>query len=334
MRKIVIVLLGSVGLVVLSGCQEVAPRAEQASATEASGGDATDRFVGTWKLVGVERIGADGELLPAPEPPAFGSPEPIGFIMYGPGGYMGVVIMQSGRQPYAGDQRTPEEARALLTSYTSYFGTFTVNEADGFVTHHVEGNLNPGGVGADNKRFFEFLGNRLILKPPPGVTGVQLRLIWERVPDLAELTPEHRRFIGFWRIGSIERRTADGALLPSNQYQTGFITYTASGHMAVHLMRPGRTSYAAAQPTPGEAQTALTTYGSYFGPYTIHEAEGYVVHHRIGSLNPGSVGTDAQRLYEMTRDQLILKPPPATVDGQPVQSALTWERLSTDVGPR
>ena len=332
MRRILIVLLGSVGLAALSGCQEVAPRAEQASATEASGGDAIDRFVGTWKLVGVERTRADGELLPAPEPPAFGSPGPIGFIMYDPGGYMGVVIMQSGRQPYAGDQRIPEEARALLTSYTSYFGTFTVNEAEGFVTHHVEGNLNPGGVGADNKRFFEFSGNRLILKPPPADSGVRTRIVWERVPDLdlAELTPEHRKFGGFWEIDRVERRTVDGEVLPTNQYAEGYIIYMPSGHMAVHLMRPDRPQYADTRPTPEEAEAALSTYGSYFGPFTIHADEGYVVHHRIGNINPNQMGTDAQRFYEFSGNQLILKPPVATIDGEQVQSYIHWNRISTD----
>ena len=106
----------------------------------------------------------------------------------------------------------------------------------------------------------------------------------------------------------------------------GFL-WQDSGHMAVHLMRPGREPYADSRPTSAEAETALRTYASYFGPYTIHEAEGYLVHHRVGTTNPNSMGSDAQRFYELSEDHLILRPPARTIDGREVQSALTWGRL-------
>lgn len=333
MRKMLIVLLGSVGLVAASAMWSAPPAAKgvkQASSSQASAATANNRFVGTWKLVTIERRDAKGALLP-PQPPAFGSPNPIGFIIYDPAGYMGVTIMQSGRQKYAGAQPTPEEARAALTSYTSYFGTYTINEAERVVTHHVQGSLNPN-MGTDQRRYFEFSGNRLTLKPPPGATGVQSRLTWERLSDLETLTPTHRRFIGFWKFVSNDRRKASGELVSSNPGQTGFIIYTSSGHMAVHMMRPGRTRYAGVQPTPEEARAALSTYTSYFGPYTIHEAERYVVHHRIGITNPGQIGTDAQRFYEFSGKRLILQPPPTKVDGQEVRSFITWEHISESGG--
>ncbi len=325
MSRFLIVLVG-LGALAATDCGDaVIPEdsVPQAPVNEASSGDAEDRFVGTWKLVSVERRATDGELLPPR------SPDPIGFIIYDPAGYMGVTIMQSGRTPYAGDQPTPEEALAALTTYLSYFGTFTVNEADGFVTHHVQGSLNPRRISVDQKRFFEFSGNQLTLQPPVGPSGVTARLTWERVPDLpeAELTSTHRRLIGFYKIGSVERRTAAGELVPVNQYDSAFIIYTASGHMAVHLMRPGRPD-ADSQPTPEAALAAMRTYGSYFGPYSVNVDEGYFVHHRIGNLNPGSIGTDAQRFYELSDTRLVLRPPPTVVDGEQVQSALTWERLS------
>jgi hypothetical protein len=50
--------------------------------------------------------------------------------------------------------------------------------------------------------------------------------------------------------------------------------------MAVHMMQPNRKPYAAAQPTPAEAEEALRTYTSYFGPFTVHDGAQppYVVH--------------------------------------------------------
>ena len=331
-RRFLIVLLGSFGLVTWSACGQAPPAEpmEQNPAPAATSADPKEQFAGTWKLVRVERYGPDGDLLPPPEPPTFGSDGRVGFIMYDSTGHMGVVTQQAGRQPYAGERRTPEEALAAITSYGSYFGPYTVNEAEGYVTHHVKGSVNPGGVGADNQRFYEFSGNQLILQPPPADSGARTRIVWERVPDLAELTPEHRKFVGFWEIDRIEHRTVDGEALPVNQYTEGYIIYMPSGHMAVHLMRPDRPQYADTRPTPEEAEAALSTYGSYFGPFTIHGDEDYVVHHRIGHIRPSEMGTDAQRFYEFSGNQLILKPPVTTVDGQQVRSYIHWNRISAD----
>ena len=81
-------------------------------------------------------------------------------------------------------------------------------------------------------------------------------------------------------------------------------------------------------PTPEQALGAIQTYGSYFGPFSVHEDGGYLVHHRVGNLNPGQAGTDAQRFFELTDTTLTLKPPPRMVDGREVQGVITWERIS------
>ena len=330
MPRTTIAVLGSVGLILgsftLGSCADATPPTEPAAETEMTApGDVTAQFAGTWELVGIERHGADGELLPSD------SEDRVGYIMYDPAGYMGVVIQRGSRQAYADVRPTSEEAREALRTYTSYFGTFTVDAAKGVVTHHLRGSLNPSGAGSDYERAFEMSGNRITLQPPTGPSGVQSRLTWQRVPDLAELTPEHQRFIGFWEIASVERRTESGETLPASQYAEGFILYTTSGHMAVHLMRPGRHPYADTQPTPEEALAAMGSYTSYFGPVSLHAAEEYIVHHRIGHSSPSAIGSDAQRFYELTRDQLILKPPATMVDGERVQSFITWHRLSESV---
>lgn len=295
-----------------------------------AGLDSRAQFVGTWALLRVERYDAGGERLPPPEPPAFGASTPAGFLMYDAHGHMGVVIVQEGRQRSAAARLTPDEALAAVTSYTSYFGPYTVNAGEGYVTHHVEGSLSPGGAGRDNRRYYEFSGNQLALKPPVGSTGVQLRILWERVPEREGLTPEERRFVGFWAFDHVERRAGDGDALPANQWAHGYIIYMPSGRMAVHLARPGRAPYAGGPPTAVEAEAALGSYASYFGPFTVHADRGYVVHHRVGSSNPNGSGVDAQRFYRLGEDRLILMPPPATVEGRSVQSFIHWRRL----GPR
>ena len=122
---------------------------------------------------------------------------------------------------------------------------------------------------------------------------------------------------------------------------TAYIFYAPSGHMSVHLMRPGRVSFADDRPTAQEALAATETYGSYFGPFTVNEIagcltcpgprdEGYLVHHRVGSENPNDSGTDAERYFELTDTHLTLRPPVRVdVEGRQVVTAIRWARLSS-----
>ena len=330
MPKKLLGLLALVAMAVSSGCSE--PAMEEAADTaemKAAPADPRAQFVGNWELVRRERIDANGELLPPPDPPAPGAEGEAGYIMYDAAGYMGVVIQPPGRSTWAGEEPTGEEAVGQLGTYTSYFGTYTVNEAEGYLTHHLQGNVRPPDAANDNQRFFEFSGDQLILMPPSDDSGVRRRIIWQRVPELpaAELTDTHRRLFGFYRFVKIERTTLDGEPVPTDQWDNAFIIYMPSGHMAVHISRKDRPVYTGA-PTPEQALQAVQTYGSYFGPFSVHEEEGYLVHHRIGNFNPGQAGTDAQRFYELTDTTLTLRPPPRTIDGREVQGAITWERIS------
>ena len=85
-----------------------------------------------------ERIAADGTILPLPEAPSPGAAGEVGYIMYDAAGYMGVVIMPPERPVYASPTPSGEEAVGALGTYTSYFGTYSVNEAEGFLTHHLQ----------------------------------------------------------------------------------------------------------------------------------------------------------------------------------------------------
>jgi hypothetical protein len=287
-------------------------------------GASADRFIGTWKLVGVETRTAKGEVVP---PAAGTNTNRTGYLIYDPAGYMAAAIMPGGRKRNAGPTISDDEARAAIAGYTAYFGTFTVNAAEQFVTHNLQGSLNPG-MAAAQKRFFELSGNRLTLKPPPAAGGNQARLTWERLPDVASPTAEHRKFLGFWKLVSSERRDDTGTLVSSNPGQTGYIIYTAAGFMMVQMVQPNRKPFAAAQPTPAEAGQAIRTYTNYFGPFYIHEADGYVVHDQVGTLNPGRIGpAPQQRFYEFTGRRLLLRPPPAFTPGAPtVQGTITWEK--------
>ena len=332
MPRRLLVSLALVEVLIGFGCSEPAPPMDRINDPPPANASVTDpklQFVGNWELVGRERITTDGELLPTPDPPSPGAAGEVGYIMYDAAGYMGVVVMSPGRPPYASGGPTGEEAVGALGTYTSYFGTYTVNEAEGYLTHHLQGNVRPPDSANNNQRFYEFSGNQLILMPPADDSGIKRRIIWQRVPDLPEagLTETHRRLFGFYRFTEITRTTIDGESLPTDQWNNAFIIYMPSGHMAVHIARKDRPVYTGA-PTPEQAFRAMQTYGSYFGPFSVHEEEGYLVHHRIGNLNPGEAGTDAQRFFELTDTSLTLRPPPRMVDGREVQAAITWERIS------
>lgn len=144
--------------------------------------DLKQKFIGTWKLVSAEAQRPNGEVIPY----RYGAGS-IGYIMYDDTGHMAVQIMQPNRPPFAAgdlDQGTPEEIHAAFAGYGAYFGTYEIHAAEGFVIHHVEGSLFPNNVGTAQKRFFEFAGDTLILKPPPRQVGgeqVAPRITWQRV---------------------------------------------------------------------------------------------------------------------------------------------------------
>ena len=322
-----VVALGVMGLLTLAGCAEAPPEAEVAEPILASAGaaDPMSQFAGAWSLARIERRDADGELTGEP------IEDRLGYLIYDNTGYMGVTLMQPDREPYSEGGPTPEEALAQLGSYTSYFGRYSVNDAEGFVTHHLEGSLNPSGAGSDYQRFYTLEGNTLTLQPPAAEDGARSSIIWERLPDIPEsdLTETHRRLFGVYRVESVSRQTSDGESVPAEQYDTAYIIYAPSGHMSVHLMRPGREPYAGDEPTPEEALQTVQSYGSYFGPFSVNEDESYLVHHRIGNEDPAGTGTDGQRFFELTDTHLNLMPPASMDDeGREVQATIRWARIS------
>jgi hypothetical protein len=129
--------------------------------------DVAKRFVGVWRYVGT-RI--DGK--PRPNRGA----NPKGFIFYTESGAMAAQIAPDRENKMAGQEPTPDEAKAALADYVSYFGTYTVDERAGTVTHHRKASVQPGPL-TDYVRSYEFMGDRLILRP----VGTTQEVVWERI---------------------------------------------------------------------------------------------------------------------------------------------------------
>ncbi len=140
------------------------------------------RLLGAWRLLDVVEEPLDGS--PAGRPHG---EQPRGLILYSPDGCMSVQIEERERQPVAGADwtaLTTEEYAAEARSYFAYAGRFSVDEAAGTVTHHVELSLFPGWAGLSMPRAVELDGDRLVLSSTSpmesGGRQVIVRLSWAR----------------------------------------------------------------------------------------------------------------------------------------------------------
>ena len=139
------------------------------AATDATAQSAK-QLIGTWRLVEIK--GGDGKADPNR------GARPSGLIYYDAHGNMAAQIMPDRpRAKYAVAQPTPEEAKAAITGYTAYFGTYTVDEKARTVTHHRKANLNPGGINTVVRRYEFVTRDRIILRPVEN----QNQLTWDRV---------------------------------------------------------------------------------------------------------------------------------------------------------
>jgi hypothetical protein len=125
------------------------------------------RLVGSWRHVGSTVNGQ-----PRPGQGA----HPKGIIIYDAHGHMACQVAPDREVTKAGDRPTGEEAMAALDGHVAYFGTYTVDAKARTVTHHRQGSVQPGDNG-DLVRAYEFVGDRLILRP----AGTSVEVVWERI---------------------------------------------------------------------------------------------------------------------------------------------------------
>ena len=324
------------------------PRPERAPEAEALSAplDLRARLAGTWRLANVERYDQAGAPLPDFVHRGIGQGAALGYLMHD-GEHVGLVVQrEAAAAPAAPAAAAPEDgasdaALAAVARYTAHFGRYVLDAENGYLVHRIAGSLDPGLTGGEIRYRYELDGDRLDLLPPLlcpdsfvtdrgcgyGTTGLQLRNVWERVAAAPDAGERARAFFGFWEIDRIEQRTAEGVEAPAEQYAGGYLMYMPSGRMAVHLMRGGRRPYSASPPPPAEAEAALRSYFSYFGPFRVLADEGVVVHDRVGHLDAGSAGSEARRAFSFLGDRLLLEPPPVNADGETLRTTVFWNRL-------
>jgi Lipocalin-like domain len=128
--------------------------------------EAANKLLGAWRYIGTRINGSNWDR----------GANPKGMIYYGPHGEMAVQIAPDVKRTRAGTVMTPQEAFTAVKDYIAYFGTYTVDQQAGTVTHHRQDSLQPDDTG-DLVRRYEFIDDRLVLRAPNST----LEVTWERI---------------------------------------------------------------------------------------------------------------------------------------------------------
>lgn len=137
--------------------------------------------------------------------------------------------------------------------------------------------------------------------------------------------------LGTWRLAAYEARDSEGGVqYPLGKNVSGLLVYDRGGNMAAHVMRNDLAPFAGKDParaTDSEIRAAFDGYGSYFGSYTVDQANQTVTHHVCGAWYPNWIGHDQVRHFEFDGNRLLLTTPPILWDGKSLAHVLTWERV-------
>ena len=135
-----------------------------------------EQLVGTWTLLSWEQKKGNGTKVER-----YGT-APKGIAFFDAGGRYIITVMRSDRAKYASNalwQGTPEENKETADGTITYFGTYSISDADSSITVHVEGSSFPNWNGTDQKRYVAIAGDQLtlIVRLP---AGDMVNVIWKR----------------------------------------------------------------------------------------------------------------------------------------------------------
>jgi hypothetical protein len=137
-----------------------------------------DQLVGTWSLVSWESFDAAGAKIPA-----FEGTDLKGLLVLTDSGRLSFqAITESPKLASNARLRsTPAEDKAVAHAVLSYFGTYTVSEADKSFTIRIERSSFPNQNGIDAKRIITTLtADELKYTNPARLAGGKVNLAWRR----------------------------------------------------------------------------------------------------------------------------------------------------------
>jgi Lipocalin-like domain len=154
----------------------------------ASGSSVRAQLLGSWRLVSRVSTRENGQV----EPDSGLATVPMGVLIYDQSGHVAAQLSRRERsvamlgeecRAAAAITGTSDTAQTVL-GYDAYFGTYTLDEKNGIVTHHLEAALWPGDVEKDIMRHFAISGDRLTISFSTTThDGVKVTrtLVWERM---------------------------------------------------------------------------------------------------------------------------------------------------------
>ena len=162
--------------------------ADSGDPTEQPQHTAAEQLAGGWRRVARVTTRADGKTLVDPGL----SPTPSGVLIYDRSGHVAAQLSRPGRttQMLGGECRAAHNIKGTndtsqpVLGYDAYFGTYTVDEKAGVVTHHLDSALFPGDIGKSIRRYFQVSGDTLTIKFHTTLadgTAVDRTLVWTRM---------------------------------------------------------------------------------------------------------------------------------------------------------
>jgi hypothetical protein len=109
------------------------------------------------------------------------------------------------------------------------------------------------------------------------------------------------RFVGAWRLVSLEAQGSDGKVHQTES--VGLLFFTRDGHMSVQVMERNPPAQTAAEPE----KYSQGGYEASFGTYNVDTSTHTFTFHVEGALVRTLVGKDLPRSFELLGKQMIVK---------------------------
>lgn len=133
------------------------------------------QLVGGWQLVTAGN----------PNPSIRSFAEGDGYAVFQPNGRFALTLVIADLPKFASNNRatgTAEENKAVVQGSIAYFGTYSLDGADGTLTLHVERCTFPNWDGTDLKRpIVSLTADELKYDNPAASVGGTTQLVWKRV---------------------------------------------------------------------------------------------------------------------------------------------------------
>jgi hypothetical protein len=133
-----------------------------------------NQLVGDWTLVSVNAPNAAVQNHPGD-----------GYLVFERSGRFSLLLLSSDAPKFASNNRntgTADENKAVVQGRISYFGTYSVNQADGTLMLHVERSSFPNWNGTDQQRLITSLSaQELKYTNPTASIGATAELTWKRM---------------------------------------------------------------------------------------------------------------------------------------------------------